>query len=58
MTARHQDERFSDLYDRYYRRVVAFLVRFGVAPDDASDLAQDVFVRVYEHMDDYRGDAQ
>ncbi|HEV7765839.1 MAG TPA: RNA polymerase sigma factor [Thermoanaerobaculia bacterium] len=52
------EERFRDLYDRYYRSVVSFLIRHGMARDEARDLAQDVFVRVYEHMDAYRGESE
>lgn len=53
-----KDERFRYLYGKYYRSVIGFLVRFGFIRDEARDLAQDVFVRLYEHMKEYRGEAE
>lgn len=52
------DAQFEDLYRRYYRAVVSFLVRLGFPREQARDLAQDVFVRVYRSMDRYRGEAE
>jgi RNA polymerase sigma-70 factor (ECF subfamily) len=51
-----KDQKFEKLF-AYYPGVLAFLKRFGFSPDEASDLAQDAFVRVYEHMDDYRAES-
>jgi RNA polymerase sigma-70 factor (ECF subfamily) len=42
----------------YYDRLVAFIRQLGFEHEDARDLAQDVFVRVLEHRDDYRGEAK
>lgn len=42
----------------YYDRLVRFLRQLGFEVEDARDLAQDVFLRVYEHVDAYRGDAR
>jgi len=62
MTNRHggdQDERFKSLYQKYYWRVVRFYVRaFRFSEEDAQDLAQEAFVRFFESMDEYRGDAE
>lgn len=45
------DERH-DLYLQYYERVVGYLVRKHQFPvDEARDLAQDVFIRVFRHME-------
>jgi RNA polymerase sigma factor (sigma-70 family) len=45
------DERH-EIYVRYYERVVRYLVaRFDFSVDDARDLAQDVFLSVFSHMD-------
>lgn len=57
MSDRDRDTLFRELYDRYYRSVVAYFIRFGLSREDARNLAQDVFVRVYRRMDHYRGDA-
>ncbi|HET9766677.1 MAG TPA: sigma-70 family RNA polymerase sigma factor [Thermoanaerobaculia bacterium] len=48
---------FRRLYDTYFRAVVRYLVRFRFTREEAQDLAQEVFVRVYRHMDRYRGEA-
>lgn len=55
----NDDERVRDLYERYYRRVVRYLVQsFRFSIDDARDLAQDVFVRVYVARGSYRREAE
>jgi RNA polymerase sigma-70 factor (ECF subfamily) len=54
-----RDEQFRDLYQRYYRRVVRYLVyAFHLSEEDAEDLAQEAFTRFYEAMREYRGDAE
>jgi len=54
-----QDERFRALYQKYYWRVVRFYVRaFRFSEEDAEELAQEAFLRFYEAMDEYRGDAE
>lgn len=52
-----RDGEFERLW-RYYPAVVAHLKRLGFDLDNARDLAQDVFVRVYEAMATYRGEAR
>jgi RNA polymerase sigma-70 factor (ECF subfamily) len=53
------DERFKSLYQKYYRRVVRFYVQtFRLSEEDSEELAQDAFLRFFEAMDDYRGDAE
>jgi RNA polymerase sigma-70 factor (ECF subfamily) len=39
----------------YYERLVRFIRDLGFSVDDARDLTQDVFLRVYEHVDRYLG---
>ena len=54
-----KDDRFRSLYQKYYWRVVRFYVRsFRLSEEDAQELAQDAFLRFYEAMDEYRGDAE
>ena len=54
-----KNDLFTALYNKYYRRIVAFYVRaFHLSYEDAKELAQDAFVRFYEAMDEYRGDAE
>ena len=43
---------------RYYDSVVAFLRKLGFDREVARDLAQDVYARVYQHWDDYRGESK
>ncbi len=52
-----REEQFEKLY-QYYPAVVKFLRNLGFDLDDARDLAQQAFVRVYEHMDAYRGESK
>ena len=51
------DKEFEELY-KFYPGVLALLRRLGFPHDEAEDIAQEAFVRVYRHMKDYRGDAQ
>lgn len=54
-----KEERFRTLYQKYYRRVVRFYLQaFRLAEEDAEELAQEAFLRFYEAMDEYRGDAE
>src|SRR5688572_22361534 len=46
-------ERFGDLVDRYQGRLVNYLFRLLRNVDDAHDLAQDVFLKVYQVLDRY-----
>jgi RNA polymerase sigma factor (sigma-70 family) len=53
------EDRFKFLYQKYYWRIVKFYVRsFRLREEDAQELAQDAFVRFYQAMDEYRGDAE
>jgi len=54
-----KEERFKFLYQKYYRRVVRFYLQaFRLSEEDAEELAQEAFLRFYEAMDEYRGDAE
>ena len=44
-------ERYGDLVDRYQGRLVNYLFRLLRNADDAHDLAQEVFVKVYQVLD-------
>jgi RNA polymerase sigma-70 factor (ECF subfamily) len=46
-------DRFGDLIDRYQGRLVNYLFRLLRNADDAHDLAQEVFVKVYQVLDRY-----
>jgi RNA polymerase sigma-70 factor (ECF subfamily) len=51
------DAAFEALF-KYYPAVVSLLRKMDFDHEDARDLAQQVFLRVYEHMDAYRGEAK
>ena len=52
-------ERFKALYEKYYRRMVRFyMTAFRRTEEDAKDLAQEAFLRFFEAVDEYRGDAE
>jgi RNA polymerase sigma-70 factor (ECF subfamily) len=44
-------DRFADLVERYQGRLVNYLYRLLRSVDDAHDLAQEVFLRVYQALD-------
>ncbi|MEA2488646.1 MAG: hypothetical protein QOH21_438 [Acidobacteriota bacterium] len=57
-SGRSREQKFHDLW-RHAGRVTAFFVRrYGVNPETARDLMQDVYVRVYRNIDSYRGEAE
>jgi len=51
-------EQFERLYQRYFDRAVAYIMSLGVSREDARDLAQETFVRVYRSMEQYRREAE
>jgi RNA polymerase sigma-70 factor (ECF subfamily) len=52
-------ERFRSLYQKYFRRIVRlYMQAFRFSEEDAEELAQEAFLRFYEAMDEYRGDAE
>jgi RNA polymerase sigma-70 factor (ECF subfamily) len=46
-----------DLFNRYYRPVVAFFVRKGFPLEESRDLAQDTFLRVFNKWESFRGES-
>ncbi|HEX3579237.1 MAG TPA: RNA polymerase sigma factor [Thermoanaerobaculia bacterium] len=55
----NNDDRFQALYRKFYKRMVRFYVlSFRVSEEDAEELTQEAFVRFFEAMDEYRGDAE
>ena len=56
--ARAGDERaFAAIVDRYEARVAATVVGMLGPGDEAEDVGQETFIRLYRYMDGYRGDA-
>jgi len=52
-----REGQFEELF-KYYPAVVALLLRLRFDLEDARDLAQQAFLRVYERMDAYRGESR
>jgi RNA polymerase sigma-70 factor, ECF subfamily len=48
----------NQLFERYQVRVAAWCYRFTGDRDRASDLAQDVFLKVYRSIDSFRSDSK
>jgi RNA polymerase sigma-70 factor (ECF subfamily) len=48
---------FEALVRRYQGRIVSLARTVGGVPDEAEDLAQEVFVRVYKSLGSFRGDS-
>ncbi len=54
---RGDDAAFAELYDAHAPRVYGLCLRLAGDPAAASDLVQDVFVKVWEKIDSYRGES-
>jgi RNA polymerase sigma-70 factor (ECF subfamily) len=50
------DERFEAIYRKYYARVWRYFRANSISDDEAHDLSQDTFKRLYERMDQIRND--
>lgn len=46
-----------DLFNGYYRPVVAFFQNKGFSPEESKDLAQETFLRVYRYRERFRGES-
>jgi RNA polymerase sigma factor (sigma-70 family) len=51
-----REERFEAIYRKYYGRVFRFYRAQRVADEDAHDLSQEAFKRLYENFAQYRGE--
>lgn len=49
---------FEELVHRYHRSVYNLALRLTDNPEDASDIAQETFLKVYRNMHTFRGDAE
>jgi RNA polymerase sigma-70 factor (ECF subfamily) len=53
----HPEYEFKTIYDQYYQKIVQYLARI-VGPNDAEDIAQDVFDKVSRGIKEFRGDSK
>ncbi len=62
LLSREQEDRrnacLEVLYGRHYARVARWCLRVCGEPDRASDLAQEVFLRLHDRLDSFRGDSR
>lgn len=49
-----KDKHFEHVYNRYYQKVYGICRRYSAEPDDARDLAHDVFVRYFQNFEKFR----
>lgn len=49
-----KDKHFENVYNRYYRKIYLICRRYSSKPDDAEDLAHDVFVRYFQNFEKFR----
>ncbi len=52
-----EPEAYSELIERYEKPMYGFVYRLLDNPDDAPDVTQEVFVKVFRNIDDFRGDS-
>lgn len=58
LVARHRygdEQAFEEIYQRYATMVYNLCLRLSRNPDQASDLTQEVFLRVFRHLGKFRG---
>lgn len=52
-----REQNFRRIFDFYYRPVHGFFRRKTFSPEEAEDLTQETFLRVYNKIEQFRGDA-
>jgi RNA polymerase sigma-70 factor (ECF subfamily) len=45
--AQGDEDRFKEIFDYYYPKVKVFLMQFVSNPDDAMDIAQNIFIKIW-----------
>jgi RNA polymerase sigma-70 factor, ECF subfamily len=48
---------FETVYNQYYRKIYRICRRYSAKPDDAKDLAHDVFVRYFQNFEKFRNES-
>jgi RNA polymerase sigma-70 factor (ECF subfamily) len=52
-----EPEAYTELIEKYERPIYGFVYRLLDSTDDAPDVTQEVFVKVFRNIDDFRGDS-
>lgn len=47
-----------ELYDRYAAKLMPVAMRYGKSQEDAEDILQDAFVKIFNSLDSFRQEAQ
>ena len=55
---RTRDEAFGQLLKKYQQKIYWHVRRLVIDHDDADDLVQDIFVKVWKNLENFREDAQ
>lgn len=53
-----RNRRYDELCAKYTKRLIAALVGFGRTPQDAADIAQEVLVEMWKHIDNVKPGAE
>src|SRR3546814_21048891 len=53
-----RDAAFKELVLAYQQRVYWHVRRLVISHEDADDLVQEIFIRIWNHLDNFRGEAQ
>src|SRR5690606_27089330 len=53
-----REEAIGMLLDKYQQKIYWHVRRFVLDHDDANDLVQDIFIKVWKNLDRFRADAQ
>ena len=53
-----EQQAYADLVKRYQNFVFSICLRYAPAREDAEEIAQDVFIKAYRNLADFRGDAK
>jgi RNA polymerase sigma-70 factor (ECF subfamily) len=48
---------FNRILEDYQERIFFLVQRMVIDPDDATDITQDVFIKVWQHRDSFKGDS-
>jgi len=51
-------EAFDSLVEKYYKKIYNLAYRFVGDPEEANDLAQEIFAAAYQNLKKFRGDAK
>jgi RNA polymerase sigma factor (sigma-70 family) len=53
-----QQSRYAELVKRYQNFVFSVVLRYTESREDAEELSQDIFVKAYKYLCDFRGDSK